>query len=833
MACSCYQYTNSNAFWGGNVISYFDCDGIIQQINDVPFGESGFFCGNSVIFATPGIDILLVDDSFCGGCFESVTATPTQTPSQTPTQTPTPSITASPTRTPTITPSPTTTPSATPIICGSGVTTGEYWYTDCCGNFQQGKSSGVVVVLNYTRTFGGITLLNQPSSTSCPTPTPTQTPTTTTTLTTTPTLTPTPSTTSFTTPTPTATPTPTPVFRLQNNCDVFTLFDMGVTCNILKMPSGPDSNDGIISLSVTGGTSPYSFFWSNGQRTKTLVNVGPGFYPCQVVDFYGDYTANTVCSLVLPTPTASPTPSITPSRTPDPIYPNICFFAYNQPNQFGPTTFAQNGTRNGRPKWTSSSSQNIVWKGTRWELVGADLTTPINPIGGGIFASSTNTLPPLGGWQVLGGVQTYTINVTSGTCPSVIPLQVTIEKQDASCNEQTNCNGSITVSTRFGQPPYQYSINNGVSYQTSNIFTDLCPNTYNIRVLDSTNTIVNESVQIVSLGTPQTYQISVITQPELTTEVTTNSIATKTTYFYLTSVPPIPPGITINFVLTTSSVKTLNGPGTGTVVDNFQILQNNVSKIPFSTDVDTINGTRPNCNPETQTINTETDQYFLELSSNSTVSGSTTSILTITDGQVGAQSNCTTNLLQTISLQISDVQVKGCTCCSAVGDTTQTQVNSNSITYDGIIEIPNCVICQGIIDSGIIYLDMNTNVGGLICTGPNQTGCFQNFRYSATGGILNEKSGLSSYPCGMSPNFNVQYMQANFQTPTSDNYYVEVYAFLNGVEVGSGIFNGFCTSGLNQSVNVNMYSPININAGDTFTMRYESVSAGGNGGPVE
>jgi hypothetical protein len=33
---------------------------------------------------------------------------------------------------------PTPTPSVTPIFCGSGVTTGSYFYTDCCGNFIQG-----------------------------------------------------------------------------------------------------------------------------------------------------------------------------------------------------------------------------------------------------------------------------------------------------------------------------------------------------------------------------------------------------------------------------------------------------------------------------------------------------------------------------------------------------------------------------------------------------------------------------------------------------------------------------------------------------------------------
>ena len=41
--------------------------------------------------------------------------------------------------TPTITP----TPSTTPLICGSGVTTGNFYYTDCCGNFVQGNQVGL------------------------------------------------------------------------------------------------------------------------------------------------------------------------------------------------------------------------------------------------------------------------------------------------------------------------------------------------------------------------------------------------------------------------------------------------------------------------------------------------------------------------------------------------------------------------------------------------------------------------------------------------------------------------------------------------------------------
>ena len=112
---------------------------------------------------------------------------------------------------------PTPTPSVTPIFCGSGVTTGGYYYTDCCGNFVQGADTNVIVTLDYTKQSNGVTKLNVIATTTCPTPTPTRTPTQT------PTYTPTPSVTPTYTPTPTTTITqsPTPsnaaAYRLQND----------------------------------------------------------------------------------------------------------------------------------------------------------------------------------------------------------------------------------------------------------------------------------------------------------------------------------------------------------------------------------------------------------------------------------------------------------------------------------------------------------------------------------------------------------------------------------------------------------------------------------------
>ncbi len=44
------------------------------------------------------------------------------------------------------------------------------------------------------------------------------------------------------------------------------------------------ANDGGVSLNVSGGTSPYTFLWSNAQTSQDLMNVAPGVYSVTVSD---------------------------------------------------------------------------------------------------------------------------------------------------------------------------------------------------------------------------------------------------------------------------------------------------------------------------------------------------------------------------------------------------------------------------------------------------------------------------------------------------------------------------------------------------------------------
>uniref|UniRef100_UPI0019D0966D SprB repeat-containing protein n=1 Tax=Yeosuana marina TaxID=1565536 RepID=UPI0019D0966D len=72
------------------------------------------------------------------------------------------------------------------------------------------------------------------------------------------------------------------------------------------------------------------------------------------------------------------------------------------------------------------------------------------------------------------------VTVTPKTTPTFNYTQT-----DVSCN--TGSNGSIVVTAADGIPPYQYSKDNGATFQASNVFNNLSAGTYDIVVRDSKN----------------------------------------------------------------------------------------------------------------------------------------------------------------------------------------------------------------------------------------------------------------------------------------------------------------------------------------------------------
>jgi gliding motility-associated-like protein len=71
------------------------------------------------------------------------------------------------------------------------------------------------------------------------------------------------------------------------------------------------------------------------------------------------------------------------------------------------------------------------------------------------------------------------VNVGGATITGVIPT-------DASCGTD---NGTITINASAGVPPFEYSVDNGTTWQTSNVFIDLAANNYLVSVRDDAGCI--------------------------------------------------------------------------------------------------------------------------------------------------------------------------------------------------------------------------------------------------------------------------------------------------------------------------------------------------------
>ena len=70
------------------------------------------------------------------------------------------------------------------------------------------------------------------------------------------------------------------------------------------------------------------------------------------------------------------------------------------------------------------------------------------------------------------------------------PLAISVTNTDILCSGEAQA--QITITATGGEGPYQYSIDNGANYQTSNTFVNLPAGSYNVRVRDANNCDITE-----------------------------------------------------------------------------------------------------------------------------------------------------------------------------------------------------------------------------------------------------------------------------------------------------------------------------------------------------
>lgn len=137
----------------------------------------------------------------------------------------------------------------------------------------------------------------------------------------------------------------------------------------------------------------------------------------------------------------------------------------------------------------------------------------------------------------------YDLYITDGACGTQGGLKMSL-----TVNEPiSDSDGGVIIEIEGGVQPYQYSVDNGTTYQNFPIFSNLKYGTYVVTVRDSNGSTIKQSVTLNKPANKTAYQVSLRT----TSRKTVNTVTTTTTQYttLVTVQPPLPSGVTITFNL--------------------------------------------------------------------------------------------------------------------------------------------------------------------------------------------------------------------------------------------------------------------------------------------
>jgi SprB repeat len=291
----------------------------------------------------------------------------------------------------------------------------------------------------------------------------------------------------------------------------FTFTQTNATCG---------SNAGTVTVTATGGTAPYQYSINNGviyQSNNFFTGLLPGTYILKVKDAAGCINSASITIISGPAPLLNAIPA---SAT--------CGLTNGTINAFGsagtaPLQYSINGNifqPSGLFSNLTPGSYTVTVKDAIGCIVSVNVTIANNPaptisasttpaacgnVNGTITATGLNGVAPLTysingtifqGSPLFSGLAAgaYTVSVkdvfgciatTTVTVASTGGPTATAVSSPSSC---ASANGTVTV-TGIGTAPFTYSINNGVSYQTSNVFTGLAAGNYLVLVKDAVGCI--------------------------------------------------------------------------------------------------------------------------------------------------------------------------------------------------------------------------------------------------------------------------------------------------------------------------------------------------------
>ena len=255
------------------------------------------------------------------------------------------------------------------------------------------------------------------------------------------------------------------------------------------MGGGPN---GTISLSVNGGTPPYSFVWSNGQTTQNATMLPPGCYTVVVTDAAGCQSTVTACVQSLLGP-----------------------ILYSNSNPVSTFSVVNGGFT---PQWVCPN-QTLQTDGGIMKIYLESGATMIT--GGGIdtvYAKTGSTITMTGGIHVIYHEPGVTLNMNGGI-PTLYPCSNLVFDYSLApangCAPVLTCNlsvslgvgnpigggnnGSINTTVSNGTFPFTYAWSGG---QTAANLSNLSPGAYSVIVTDANGCIDTAAATLVNLAGP-------------------------------------------------------------------------------------------------------------------------------------------------------------------------------------------------------------------------------------------------------------------------------------------------------------------------------------------
>jgi hypothetical protein len=280
-------------------------------------------------------------------------------------------------------------------------------------------------------------------------------------------------------------------------------------------------NNGVASTSPTGGTSPYTYAWSNGGNTSSISNLFAGVYSCTVTCSNGCVTTTSVSitepALLAATTTATAVACSGDNNGVASVSATGGTSPYTYMWSNGGTTATINGLSAGVYSCTVTCANGCTTTQSATVTSPSILTatssaTSISCNGGNstITVSGSGGTTPYSGdgtFTQTAGTYTYTVTDDNG-CTSTTTVTVTepaaiavnSTSVNATCNGSSD--GSIDLTVTGGTSPYTFNWNNG-QFTTEDL-TNIPAGTYSGVLTDangcqdSGTIVISEPVAIVA-----------------------------------------------------------------------------------------------------------------------------------------------------------------------------------------------------------------------------------------------------------------------------------------------------------------------------------------------